>query len=1237
MEVIGRAITDNDQGVASTSEDDRNFIFLNDNLATAPQRRLERTGSMHDLSSAIQTTEKAIAFNPNDVSQLNNLGNALGRLFERTGSIEDLDRWVTTIEQAVASLPDDHPNRTMYLDDLVNALQSRFERTGLVEDLDRVIMINELAVASTMDDHPDHTLYLCNLAIALNRRFKWTGSQGDLNRSIALIEQAVVLTPDGHPDRAMCLTDWGIILQSRFEQTGDKEDLDRAIATSEQAVASTFDNDLDRAGCLDSLGNALQSRFERTGSMEDLNRAIMAFEQAVVSIPDHHPSHIAQLTNLANALQSRFERTGSIEDLDRAITMMEREVTFTPDDHSGYAELLHSLGSALWDRFERTGSVEDIDRAITINEQAVAFTPDDGPDRVRYLSSLGIALQSRFERTGSRDDLDRAITTKEQAISSTPDDHPDHPMYLSSLGNSLRSRFNRTGSMEDLDRAIVMNSQAVESTPDEDPNRARRLINLGNALQIRFGRTGSMEDINLAITTLEQAVASTPDDHPNRMGRLNNLGVALQKRSERTGSMEDLDRAIVMNGQAVAFTPEDHPALSSRLNNLGDVLQRRFVQTGAMEDLNRAITTLEQAVAFTPENHPNRVGRLNNLGIALHKRYEQTGSMEDLDRAIVTKEQAVASTPDDHPDRASMLNNLGTTLQSRFERSGSMEDLDRAIATKELAVMTPTAPPSIRVLAADSASQLLVDRDSNSWNRAKAILRIAVDLLPTTSPRTLNQLDRQYNISQFAGITSRAVSVSLQCGETPYRALQLSELGNGVLATLHIQMRSDVLLLKESHPDLAHPFYDLRDQLDPPSNFMHSTELSTRADAENRRTLSNKFDKLLGKIRQLEGFEHFLLAPSESELKRLAAFGPIVVFNVSKIRSDAFIVKVDDIRFVPLPLLTNTHLKAYTKRFLIAVHTLRYRSYAYARQEIQTILEWLWDAAVSPVLDELKFTQVPSSNSVWPRVWWVGSGLLNILPIHAAGYHQIGSPRNVINRVISSYTPTIKALAYARERYLRVASLKSQKALLVGMPETPGLNNGDLPSVATEINNLNRFLSSHIQTTVIQMPTKENVLSVLRDHQIIHFACHGYSSPRNPSQSRLLLNDWQISPLTVSDLTALNIPMSQFAFLSACHSASSRDFRLLSESINLSSAIQLAGYPSVVGTLWNVRDNHSAEIAKDVYAQILVENKLDTKCSAEALHHAVRSLRDRTRTVPGFKKKTQDDPFVWAPYIHLGV
>src|SRR5208282_2356232 len=173
--------------------------------------------------------------------------------------------------------------------------------------------------------------------------------------------------------------------------------------------------------------------------------------------------------------------------------------------------------------------------------------------------------------------------------------------------------------------------------------------------------------------------------------------------------------------------------------------------------------------------------------------------------------------------------------------------------------------------------------------------------------------------------------------------------------------------------------------------------------------------------------------------------------------------------------------------------------------------------------------------------------------------------------------------------------------------------------------------------TVDSSPTRAEILVAMREHQVVHFSCHGLCEI-DPSKSMLLLVDWASNPLTVSDIVSLNIKSGQFAYLSACHTSAGMNIHLLDESINLSSAIQLAGYPSVVGTMWQVMDEESAEIAEQVYEWIFQNREsLLIQQSAEGLHNAVRAVRERTRTLEGFSTKTPSDPIIWAPYIHVGV
>ena len=634
-------------------------------------------------------------------------------------------------------------------------------------------------------------------------------------------------------------------------------------------------------------------------------------------------------------------------------------------------------------------------------------------------------------------------------------------------------------------------------------------------------------------------------------------------------------------------------------------------------------------MALAPTDHPHRAFYFTNLAIAYLKRFEQTDSIVDIDHAIEANEQALALIPDDHPERAIGCGLQGSILEKLFERTGSIKSRDKAIAAFEQAATTITAYPSVRIKAARSASRFLIGLDND---RALRLLQMAVPLLLTLSPRVLKYSDQQYNISEFAGLASIAASLSLECGGKPYDALYLLELGRGVLASLQVEVRSDIPDLKSLYPIYAQQFDDIRNQLDPPrSHLVQPTSGTFQTDSDHRRSLSNQFDKLLDSIRKLKGFEQFLLGPSESQLTAMAEYGSIVIFNVSEIRSDAFLIEKSRIHHLQLPLLQHRDLEDMATRFLTVVQSLpSLKTYSNSRREMIKILERLWDVAVEPVLDVLGFTRTPTEKERWPRVWWVGSGLLTILPIHAAGYHNPGS--SALDRVISSYTPTVKSLAYAFGKLKSVERLTRQNALLVAMPKTSGKR--DLPFVEKEIENLRSLLPSTIQTTVIHCPTRADILSLLHEHNIIHLSCHGQVSPEDPSQSKIFLSDWQTVPLTVAELTSVNIPESQFAYLSACHTSSTRNLRLLDESISLSSAFQLAGYPSVVGTLWQVHDEHSPDVAGQVYASMLDGgNKLNTRRSAEALHQAVRVLREKTRQVRGHTT----DPLVWASYIHLGV
>ena len=1194
------------------------------------QKRFDLTRSLDDLDRSIALYEGIMTSlsydNPVFASYCNALSAALLRRFDCTGLIEDLDRAIITAEQAVELATNEDPDRVTCLGTLANALVGRFRNTGSMEYFERAIKTNEQAISLMPEEgHPRFWAILANLGATWLARFERTDSMDALERAIVINEQIVSLAPKDGPDYLLPLRNLGLSLKRRYDQTGSIDDLARAVTLNEQALELLSNVHPSRSVYLNNLGALLLSRFKHNGSEEDLDRAIKAHEQAVELTPPNDQIHRAMyLNDLANSFQIRFEVTASTNDLNHEIATYEKAMALIPNDHRSYKAILNRLSTALKTRFEQSGSMADLNRAVAIIEQTEALTENDETQREWYLNGLETALQGRYDRWGSVSDLNRLIEMKEQVVKVTPIDDPKFPTQLSSLSFALRSRFKRAGSINDLERAIEASEQAVTLCP----NDTACLTNLGLVYFLRHERTESMEDLDHAIMASERSLAALRKDYDERAVILNNLGNMLQARFERRKSISDLNRAIALHEEAVASTPNDAINHAMYLSNLGIAFQKRFEETGSVEDLNTAIKTLKKSVTLAP-NHPESGMYFNNLGNSLLSRFERTDSISDLDRVIETYERAVASGPDD----SLYLRNLSDALQKRFEKTGSNDDLINAIAMNEKASVLPTATPYLQIRAAQSASKLLIGKDNN---RAKTLLERAVQQLPAISPRTLSQSDKQYNISRFSDITSMAVSMYLECGEDPAKAVQLSEMGRGIIASLQLGVRSDLSALSVANPELAQQFTSLRDQLDRPRRNVESTENNFFSDTAHRHALSKQFSNLVDNIRQLKDFERFLLGPTESELKGLAQRNPIILLNVSEIRSDAIIIDKQRISSLRLSSLKYPDLRDKVFHFLQAIHTVTPKTYSSANREVIKVLEWLWDVAVGPILDELGFIWPPAHSDTWPRVWWVPSGLLTLLPIHAAGYHD--STRTAIDRVISSYASTLKSLAYALERGERTKSLESQKAMLLSMPKTP--SKLDLPYAEREIHELHRLMafSAKIQLTIIPEPTRAAVLSAIHDQQVVHLSCHGQPLVSDPSQSRLLLCDWETAPLTVSDFVSLNCPLPQLAYLSACHTANMVTFRLLDESINLSAAIQLAGYPSVVGTLWHVADDQSVDIAKDVYAWMLEGGaKLDTTRSAEGLHRAVRALKDKTRTVAGFSKKGSSDPLVWAPYIHLGV
>ncbi len=304
---------------------------------------------------------------------------------------------------------------------------------------------------------------------------------------------------------------------------------------------------------------------------------------------------------------------------------------------------------------------------------------------------------------------------------------------------------------------------------------------------------------------------------------------------------------------------------------------------------------------------------------------------------------------------------------------------------------------------------------------------LATELLPRVADRHLGRADAEHWLTRFAGVANDAAACAVEVGN-PDRAIALLELGRGVLLTQALEARSDFTDLLKHDRKLADRFHwlcsELEEQHDT-SRLRTDTEIAAASRAADRRhDLADELDMVIARIREFPGLQRFLLPPTVSEIVAQTSDGPIALINISQYRCDALLLRAQGVHVVSLPGLSLDAVRKRTETFLTALDVIHEphqtsTERSQAEKSIREILGWLWDTVTEPVLNELGLHATPGPKEPWPRIWWIPTGLLGLLPLHAAGYHEthnLHERRAVIDRVVSSYTPTMRALAHSRSK-----------------------------------------------------------------------------------------------------------------------------------------------------------------------------------------------------------------------------
>ncbi|MFD7874152.1 CHAT domain-containing protein [Streptomyces sp. NPDC059766] len=1099
------------------------------------------------------------------------------------------------LRQELRSRPDD-PERGITLSLLGTALLIGSSTATPDADLDETVDVLREATEALADD-PDRASVVAQLGWALSCRYFDRRSASDRDQAIEALREGMRLAPESPAQLVLLLTELGHLLLERFAATHRPTDEEEALRALREAAARAT---ADPGGAGDFAG---------------------------LTIPPHlRPSPGRAPAFLGTAVYDRFLRAGDSADLDEAVGALRTALRFasaqgqsgvplpgfstSPAEENPRLHALVHLGSALISRYERDVAPEDADEAIDLLEEAARTWPSEDPGRALPYALLGGILTRMLGHRDAATDLSRGIEALRKAIVATPHTDSQRAGRLADLGQALLGRVLVGGAQYDPDEAVDTFRAAVAATEEGHPERSLRLAGLGTALWFRFQRVGGLADTDEAIRLGRLAVAAAPEGSFAEHNSLIALAGWLHGRFRRTKDDADLAEAVDAGQRAVAACRDDPASQAAAMIFLGTILQTRFQHRGVRADLDQGIEALRAAVRLRPADHPRGLALARaNLANALRLSFDQGGPLSDIDEAV---DALRGKLPFDSEElnRAATLCALGEALASRYRRT--LEQATRREAREHLLKVADmrTAPASLRLQAAKAWTALAAD--VQDWSDAVAGAARASELLSLLAWRGLPRRDQERVLIDHEGLAGDAAAYALLAGDSA-RALEMLEHGRGVLLSRTLDTRTDIGRLRSLHPELAQRLEAIRDALDSAgAGDLLSEQVPAGAprasgiDYEQRLLLAREWDGLVERIRRLDdSLADFLRRPGARQLQEVAAEGPIVVLNVAERRSDALILTVEELLTVPLVNVTPERVAEYVVDFYLALQDPVKLS---ARATMEDVLAWLWDAVAGPVLDALGHRPVPPGVTP-PRLWWVPTGLLTLLPLHAAGRAGDG----VLDRVMSSYAPTVGTLAHARNAAWTTGPAQVTVVALPGH---------DLPNAQRESKDIGTLFPG-AQQLVDDRATRANVLGVLPTSHVVHFACHASQDLVNPSHGHLRLYD---GALDVLEFARLRLGTAELAYLSACQTATG-GIALADEAVHLASAFQLAGYRQVIGTLWPIQDAVAADIATDVYTQLRQDGGgVATRQAAAALHGAIRRAR----------AAHPEEPHLWASHIHLG-
>jgi hypothetical protein len=250
---------------------------------------------------------------------------------------------------------------------------------------------------------------------------------------------------------------------------------------------------------------------------------------------------------------------------------------------------------------------------------------------------------------------------------------------------------------------------------------------------------------------------------------------------------------------------------------------------------------------------------------------------------------------------------------------------------------------------------------------------IAFSLLPQVIwlGRTISE--RYEDLPEIGTLVREAAAAAVTAGEYTM-AVEWLEQGRSIIWSQLLGLRTPIETLRNIDPGLAKKILEVSSALenagsrDTQERNLTGTDSQSSPEkaAQYHHRLAEEWERLLGQVRALPGFEDFLLPKRFSQLCKASNAGPVVVFNIHQSRCDALVIMegLDDAIHVPLSRFSYAQAENLQKNFAALLSKSGARSrearggkpYRPSKSSFCDAMKDIWSTAIEPVFEALAIT-----------------------------------------------------------------------------------------------------------------------------------------------------------------------------------------------------------------------------------------------------------------------------------------